>query len=689
MSVRIGVDIGGTFTDFVFHDSSRNLTCTGKRLSTPEAPARAILEGVQRILEETNTPAAAIDAIIHGTTKVTNAVLERDGARIALLATEGFRDVLEMGREIRYDVDDLFLEPVPVLVPRDMRFGVAGRILANGSEHQPLDEAAVANIARAMVEGKGVEAVAIAFLHSYVNPAHERRAREIIVSRYPDLPVSLSSEVAPEMREYERANTACVNAYVQPMMRGYLRKLREELDNIGFAGELSIMLSGGGVTTVAEAESFPVRLIESGPAAGAAAAAYIARQAGEPRVIAFDLGGTTAKMCIIDNGVPAIKHEFEAGRIHRFKAGSGLPLKVTVVDLIEIGAGGGSIAAIDALGLLKVGPRSAGSMPGPVCYGRGGVDPTVTDADLLLGYLNPDFFLGGEMTLSLDAVRAAMEDRLAATLGIDSVAAASGVRAIVDENMAAATRMHLAEQGRDPRAYTLFCSGGAGPSHAYSLAKLLKVSRIIVPLGAGVISALGFLVAPPSVNDVRGYVSALERIDFDRVNQLFAEMEVRALTLLTGNGAAVSDVTITRTADMRYTGQAFDVTVKLPQEALQTRDPKRWHAAFDDTYRALFDRTVDAPLEIVNLRIVASLPSQDISLARVATGTAPQRGSRRVHLQTIGWVDAAVYDRYALAPGARIAGPALFEERESTFACGPDATVAVDRFNNLVVDIAS
>lgn len=687
MSVRIGVDIGGTFTDFVFHDSSRDLTWTGKRLSTPDAPARAILEGVQRILQETNTPASAIDAIIHGTTKVTNAVLERDGARVALLTTEGFRDILEMGREIRYDVDDLFLEPVPVLVPRDMRFGIAGRILADGSEHAPLDEAAVAAVAHALVEERNVEAVAIAFLHSYVNPAHERRAREIIASLYPNLPVSLSSEVAPEIREYERANTACVNAYVQPMMRGYLRTLREELANIGFAGELSIMLSGGGVTTVAEAESFPVRLIESGPAAGAAAAAYIARRAGEPRVIAFDLGGTTAKMCIIDDGVPDIKHEFEAGRIRRFKPGSGLPLKVTVVDLIEIGAGGGSIATIDTLGLMKVGPRSAGSMPGPVCYGRGGRDPTVTDADLLLGYLNPDFFLGGEMTLSLEAVRAAMENRLASALHIDSVAAASGVRAIVDENMASATRMHLAEQGRDPRAYTLFCSGGAGPSHAYSLAKLLKVPRIIVPLGAGVISALGFLVAPPSVNDVRGYVTALERIDFDRVQRLFREMEARALNILTGNGAAVPAITITRTTDMRYVGQAFEVSVKLPDEALQTCDVRRWHAAFDDTYRALFNRTVDAPLEIVNLRIVASLPSQDVALARVATGGAPRRGSRRVHFQETGWVDAAVYDRYALAPSDRIPGPALVEEKESTFACGPDAIITVDRFNNLIVEI--
>lgn len=686
-TTRIGVDIGGTFTDFVLHDEARGITRTGKRLTTPEAPSRAIIEGVQRLLEETGTTPAQIHSIIHGTTLVTNTVLERTGARVGLIGTAGFRDVLEMGREIRYDVDDLSQQPAPVIVPRWLRATAAGRILADGRERTPLDEAELLSEVRRLREVHGIEALAIAFMNSYRNPAHELRAREVVHSVYPDLLISLSSEVAPEIREFERTSTACVNAYVQPLMHAYLDRLGRELADLGFAGDLRIMLSGGGVTTIEEAKAFPVRLIESGPAAGAMAASFIARAAGEDRVISFDMGGTTAKMCLIEGGAPHLKHDFEAGRVHRFKAGSGLPLKVTVIDMIEIGSGGGSIAAVDQVGLMKVGPRSAGSVPGPVAYGRGGTEPTVTDADLFLGYLNPEFFLGGEMALRLDDVARAVATRLAHPLALDDVAAARGIQAIVNESMAAATRMHMAEKGKDPRAYTLVAFGGAGPVHAYGLAKLLKVRKIIVPPGAGVISAFGFLVAPPMVDDARGYVARLDRLDWPHVNALYAEMETRARRVLRGAGGADEDIRISWTADIRYLGQGFEVAVQLPQGPLGPQHEAAIRDAFFATYAERFDRVFDEiPIEVINWRLSATLPVTPVSLAHHVSGVAPNRGRRPVFFAGFGQVSAKVVDRYALSSGDRIHGPAVFEERESSFAVGPDVVVTVDRDFNLVAE---
>ena len=404
----MGVDVGGTFTDLVLHDEARGLTATGKRLTTPEAPNRAIIEGIRQLLGDTNTAVGHVASIVHGTTLITNTVLERTGATVGLIITEGFRDILEMGREIRYDVADLHARPAPVIVPRHRRLGVAGRMRADGTEHAPLDEQAVLKAARGLVHEFGVEALAIAFLHSYANPAHEIRARDLVREVFPDLLITLSADVAPEIREFERTSTACANAYVQPGVHRYLDQLERDLAAIGFSGQLSVMLSGGGITTIDQARAFPVRLLESGPAAGAIAAAFLATAADEPRVISFDMGGTTAKMCLVENGRAHIRHDFEAGRREKFKPGSGLPLKLTVVDMIEIGAGGGSIAGVDDLGLMRVGPRSAGSVPGPVAYGRGGEEPTVTDADLLAGYLDPSHFLGGDLRLSLPDVERAV-----------------------------------------------------------------------------------------------------------------------------------------------------------------------------------------------------------------------------------------------------------------------------------------
>jgi N-methylhydantoinase A len=684
-TARIGVDVGGTFTDLVLHDEARGLTWIGKRLTTPGAPQRGIIDGIRQLLAETGTSIDQLEGVVHGTTLITNTVLERTGATVGLITTQGFRDVLEMGREIRYDVEDLAARPAPVIVPRHLRHGVAGRMRADGTEHAPLDEQAVVTAARSLVEDAGIQALAVAFLHSYSNPAHELRARALIHDAFPGLLVTLSAEVAPEIREYERTNTACVNAYVQPNVRGYLDGLERDLHDIGFAGQLSIMLSGGGITTIDQAKAFPVRLLESGPAAGAIAAGFLATAAHEPRVISFDMGGTTAKMCLVENGQPHIKHEFEAGRLNKFKAGSGLPLKLTVIDMIEIGAGGGSIAAVDDLGLLKVGPRSAGSVPGPVAYGQGGHEPTVTDADLLTGYLDPEQFLGGDMILSLADVTQALH-HLGQHLGVDAQAAAAGIHDLVVENMASATRMHLAEKGRDPRTYTLMAFGGAGPVHAYALAKRLKISRIVVPVGAGVMSAFGFLAAAPTVDDVRGYPAPITSVDWDKVGSLYAEMETGARQLLNPAGAP-HDLLITRSADMRYVGQGYEITVELPSGQLDQSQEDAIGKAFIDTYESVFGRTIAGGTpEMINWRLSVSVPATAIKVG-YQPAPSPPRPPRTVHFAEHGRLTVAVYNRYLLRPGTTIAGPALFEERETSCIVGPDCTVTIDPQHNLIVDI--
>jgi N-methylhydantoinase A len=480
--VRVGVDVGGTFTDFVLVDDHRKLIFLGKQLTTPRDPSKAIVEGIQRILKDAGVDIAKLDGIVHGTTLVTNTVIERKGAKVGLITAKGFRDVLGMGQEIRYDLYDLFLEKPQPLVPRHLRAEADARIDATGAVLRPLDTDSF----RAAVDhlvAQGIEALAISFLHAYRNDAHERAALAMVRQSHPNLPVTLGSEIAPEIREYERGNTAVANAYVQPLMQLYLARLADQLPGLGHRGNLSIMLSAGGLTTVDTASKFPIQLIESGPAAGAIAAALYAPLTATDHLIFFDMGGTTAKMCLIEHGAPEHASTFEAGRVKRFRKGSGLPLKAPVIDLIEIGAGGGSTAWIDGMGLLKVGPESAGSEPGPVCYRRGGTAPAVTDSDLLLGHLSPDFFLGGDMALDLAAVRDAVRTRIAGPLGLDVTEAAAGIHAIVNENMAAATRMYIAEKGRDPRRYTMIAFGGAGPVHAYGLAKLLKLRRLICPAG--------------------------------------------------------------------------------------------------------------------------------------------------------------------------------------------------------------
>ncbi len=689
--LRIGVDVGGTFTDFVLVDEERDLIYTGKRLTTPDDPSVAIIDGVERLQRESETAAAAVHSLVHGTTLVTNTIIERTGAKVGLITTKGVRDTLEMGREIRYDLYDLFLEAPPTLVPRHLRREVAERVSPDGEVLAPFDADAFRTVSRELIEDEKVDAVAVCFMHAYRNPDHERQAKKILTEEFSDVPVTISSEVAPEIREFERTSTACANAYVQPLMQNYLDRLDRNLRELGHSGTLYVMLSGGGITTVRSAQDFPIRLIESGPAAGAMAASYYSGLTGSENLISFDMGGTTAKMCLIDGGRPDRKHDFEAGRVRRFHKGSGLPLKVSVVDMIEIGAGGGSLANVDQMGLLKVGPRSAGSKPGPVCYGLGGVDPAVTDADLFLGYLNPDYFLGGEMQLDMDTVERAIAERVAKPLGLTTLEGAVGIHNIVNENMAAATRMHLAEKGRDPRRYEMIAFGGAGPVHAYGLARLLKLKRLIVPLGAGVTSALGFLVAAPAIDYVRSYVARLEQIDWAHLNSLFDEMEDEARALLVETGARPEDITMTRTAEMRHVGQGFEISVPVPNGDLGDGSVSTMRGAFFDVYRQLFERTVEEmPIEAMSWRLAASAPVPNIALnfggQPIGTGEA-LKGQRDVYFPETGFAPCDVYDRYALSPGDTFEGPAVVEERESTTVVGPGAKVTVDESLNLLCDL--
>ena len=688
--IRVGVDVGGTFTDFVLVDEKRDLIFTGKRLTTPEDPSLAITDGLERLVSESGTSVPELDAVVHGTTLVANTIIERKGAKVGLITTKGFRDSLEMGREIRYDLYDLFFEKPEPLAPRFLRQPVDERIDAKGNVLRPLDENTLGAAAEKLV-AEGVEAIAICFMHAYANDAHERQAKEILDAKYPDMPITTSTEVAPEIREYERANTACANAYVLPLMQRYLGDLSQKLSDQGLKQPLYLMQSGGGIASVTRGQAAPIHLIESGPAAGATAGAFYGRLTGTERVISFDMGGTTAKMCLIEEYEPEHAHEFEAGRVRRFKKGSGLPLKVPVIDLIEIGAGGGSLARVDNMGLLKVGPDSAGSEPGPVCYGLGGTQPAVTDADLLLGYLSPEYFLGGEMDLDLGLVKDAVEEKLANVTGLSVEEVAAGIHSIVNENMASATRMYIAEKGRDPRRYALVASGGAGPVHAYGMAKLLKISRVICPLGAGVLSALGFLVAAPGTDSVRSYVSRLENLDWDRLNRLFREMEEEAMAQIVEAGADPATVTMRRRADMRYSGQGFEIDVPVPDGEMDGSAADVMRQSFLDKYQELFGRQIgDLPIEALTWRIFASGPTPNVELnfaGQQIDEEPSDKGERQVYFPETGYATCKIYNRYALKPGDSFRGPAVIEERESTAVAGPDTTVSIDKYLNLVIDI--
>src|SRR5881296_3691725 len=606
MRARLGVDIGGTFTDLVVIDEATGTARVGKVLTTAKDPAHGVEEGIHALLDEAGVRSDAVRAVVHGTTLATNALIERKGAKTALLTTEGFRDALEIRREGRYDMYDLFIDPPPPLVPRHLRREVPERLLADGSILKTLDEAA-ARRALAELAREGVEALAICLLHAYVNPAHERRLSEIAREVSPGLSVSCSSEVVPEIREYERASTTCANVYVAPLMARYLEDLERRLAALGIDGQLYIMQSSGGTALPPLARRLPVRLVESGPAAGALAAAQAARERHEPKLLSFDMGGTTAKACVIDDGTPLVGREFEVARADRFKKSSGLPIRVPVIELIEIGAGGGSIARVDRMGLLKVGPDSAGADPGPACYARGGRLPTVTDADLLLGYLDAEFFLGGRMRLDREAARHTVEEHVASPLGLDVIAAAWGIHRVVNENMAAAARIHGIERGRDLRSYPLFAFGGAGPVHCWQVARVLRVERILLPFGAGAMSAYGLLAAPLAFDFVRTGRQRLDSADWPEINRLFDEMEGEGRQLLARAGVASGDVIVSRLAEMRYVGQGHEVEAAVPAATLSGASLTQITASFEHAYRALYHRLPQGvPIEALNWRVIVT-----------------------------------------------------------------------------------
>ena len=686
---RVGIDIGGTFTDMLWVGED-GVAVIAKTLTTPEDPSQAVENALRPVLERGAAKAPARGTLIHGTTLVTNALIERKGAPTALLATAGFRDAIEIGREHRYELYDLNLDLPKPLVPRHLRFDVPERMAADGSVIEALDEKFVRRLVAELAE-KRIEAIAVCYLNSFRNPAHEKRTAEIIAEVAPRIRVSLSSEVVAEIREFQRTSTTLANVYVQERVADYLAQLQQRLAHIGFTGNFFIMLSSGGIATRETASRFPVRLLESGPAAGALAAARAGLRSGHRDLLSFDMGGTTAKLCVIEDGEPAKTHEFEVDRVYRFRKGSGLPLRIPVIDMIEIGAGGGSIARVDSLGLLKVGPDSSGADPGPVCYGLGGSEPTVTDADLVLGYLDADYFLGGKMRLDVEGARNALA-RLGTKLHLSIEQVAWGIHQIVNENMANAARAHLGERGKDPRRMPMYAFGGAGPVHAYRVAEILRLPAIISPFGAGVGSTFGLLAAPLAFDFVRSAYSRLDQLDWHFANRLLDEMAEEGRAVLQRSGLTTEQITYQRSADMRYVGQGHEVAVTLPEGILSAEHLPRISTLFTETYRELYGREgPDVPLEVINWRVVASGPRPELDF-KLPLDARPERSarscSRLAYFPERGdYMQTTVYDRYALKQGMGFTGPAIVEERESTLIVGVRGKARVDERLNIIVEL--
>ncbi len=683
---RIGVDVGGTFTDVVLeHDG---VLTTAKVLTTPSAPDDAVLAGIDDALARAGADPAAVGLLIHGTTLATNAIIERKGALTALVTTEGFRDVLDIGYESRYDQYDIMIEKPPALVPRERRLVVPERVDVHGRVLKPLDEAAVEAAAGELAR-LGVESVGIGFLHSYANPAHERRAREIIATALPGASITLSSEACPEVREYERFCTTAANAYVQPLMASYLGRLRTRLEARGLACPVLLMTSGGGLASLDAAIRFPIRLVESGPAGGAILATRVAAEMGLDKVISFDMGGTTAKICLIGDYTPQTAREFEVDRESRFTKGSGIPLRIPVIEMVEIGAGGGSIARVDAMGRIAVGPDSAGADPGPAAYGRGGTAPTITDADIALGRIDPRRFAGGKIALDIEAARRAIATGVAAPLGLDTRMAAFGITEMVDETMSNAARVHAVEQGKVAADHAVIAFGGAAPLHAGRLADKLGVDTIVVPTEAGVGSAVGFLRAPVAYEVVRSRNMRLRDFDHEAANALIEEMHTEALAVVR-SGAPAARLEEVRGAYMRYVGQGHEIFVAFPGRALGPDDRGVVQRAFDAEYARLYRRTIpEAEVEVLTWALTLSTAAdRPVPVADVAPRPAPAPLDHLPvpDLETGEEHEVPLYRRSDLAPGARFDGPAIIAEDEtSTFVTRRFAArVAANRY--LVVE---
>jgi 5-oxoprolinase (ATP-hydrolysing) len=688
---RCAFDIGGTFTDFILLDDQTGRIEVHKSLTTPANPALGALEGLDVLIRKAGIGYADVMAILHGTTLVTNLIIEKKGARTALVTTKGFRDIIEIGTEQRYDIHDIFLRFPDPMVPRSRRYEIAERMSRDGDVITPIDLDEVRAVLKTAVEDS-VRAVAVVFLHSYRNSNHEKQVEALARSEFPQLYVSVSSEVCGEVREYERAMTTVANAYAQPIVEPYVDDMDRMLRERGFRGHLYLMQSSGDLASPEMVKRLPVRLLESGPAGGGLAAAHFGKTMGRDDVIAFDMGGTTAKVCLIQNGKVDVAPMLEAAREHRFKRGSGLPIRAPVIDLIEIGAGGGSIAKIDEIGLLKVGPHSSGADPGPACYGRDGKQPTVTDANLLLGYLAPESFLGGRLTLDRAAAQTAFAS-IAKVLGKGLEDAAWGVFSVVCENMAGAARVHVVEKGRDPRRFAMIAFGGAGPAHAVRVAKSLGVSTVIVPPASGAASALGFLAGAVAHEASRSYPSLVAEADWSSVNELLGDLEREGRELLATANVETDAITVSREVDLRLHGQLHTLRVRAPGGALSAAVTAVLADAFALAYQDLYGRTPpDGDLEIIGWRVTTRGPAPELAAATLASDGSHHalKGERPVWFpETDGFVSVKVYSRYGLAAGADIAGPAIIEENESTTVIPPGDRVSVDAHGNLVIVVSS
>ncbi len=685
-SARLAVDIGGTFTDVVVEFGPRRLTA--KVLTTASAPEEGVLEGIDLALERAGLTVTDVGILIHGTTLATNAIIERKGAVTALITTEGFRDVLDIAYETRYDQYDVFLDKTEPLVPRYLRLTVPERLAVDGGTLKPLDEDAVRALLP-VLDREQVEAVAIGFMHAYADGSHEQRVRDILADARPDLMLTMSSEVCPEVREFERFTTATANAYVQPLMARYLTRLQAALDDRGFSGAFLLMTSGGGLTTLDTAIRFPIRLVESGPAGGAILATGIAQECGATQALSFDMGGTTAKICLIEDYTPETGRSFEVARQARFQKGSGLPLRIPVIEMVEIGAGGGSIAKVDAMQQITVGPQSAGSEPGPACYDRGGTAPTVTDGDVALGRIDPESFAGGKVTLNPDAAMTALDREIGQPLGLVGEMAGYGVIEMVDENMANAARVHSIERGKNIGDHTIIAFGGAAPLHASRLAEKLGIDRVIVPTNAGVGSAVGFLRAPIAYEVVRSRYMTLRDFEPDLANDMLHSMRDEALAVVE-QGAAGAKLTENRIAFMRYMGQGHEIVVPLPNRELLISDGAMLKKIYDREYEALFGRTIpDAGIEVLTWAMTISTEPEGIELMgdTERSADAVSAGNRSVFdaaAERAG--DVPLYRRESLEPGMTVQGPAIIVEDEtSTFVSG-QFDAAINRAGYIVLN---
>ncbi|MDI7261061.1 MAG: hydantoinase/oxoprolinase family protein [Thermodesulfobacteriota bacterium] len=688
---RLGCDIGGTFTDFVLLNDQTGEMIIYKCLTTPRDPSDAVEHGIREMEKYRPGFVEKMDEVIHGTTLVINSIIERKGARTGLITTKGFRDVLEIGRGIRYAPYDVFAEFPKPLIPRRFRFEVEERIRSDGSILKPLNLEEAWQVVHTLLK-MGVESIAVCLINSFENPTHELMLKEMIEKEAPKISVSISFRVLPQIKEYERTSTTVTNAYVKPLTGRYLSKLAGRLESIGFKGKLFIMLSSGGVTSVETAAEFPVRIIESGPTAAVIAGQYYGRLFNIPEMFCFDMGGTTAKSCLIQKGVAGVVPTFEVGRVQRFMKGSGLTIQVPVVDLMEIGAGGGSIAKVSRLGTLQVGPESSGADPGPICYKIGGTDPCVTDVDLLLGYLDENYFLGGEMKLDREAARRGVEEKIAKPLGVSFIQAVWGIHDLINETMAAAAKTHIAEKGGNPKVVTIVAFGGAGPVHAYGLAKKLGAPRLLVPPNAGVGSALGFFTAPRAFDLLRSHKVSLGNAYLSEIEKILKDLESEAIKIFEKE-ATEKEIRFERSLDMRFVGQGGETNVSISERDFTKMKKEEVRQRFDEVYEKLYGRTYpDSEVEFINFKVRASLPERLLQLPGIEKkGKSLEqaiKGQRPAYSPLArNFIPYTVYDRYELFPTAKFRGPAIIEEKESTVIVGEDASVSVDDFGFLWIDL--